>query len=99
VQVLMPYACGPKEGLQFTRRCADLCKKHAGVCTLPPTACPHLKGSPRGDRPGSSSAQVEVADAPSAWPGGCAQATGDPHWIWGVRWAALLSSSHGTTTR
>jgi len=29
-KVLLPYACGPKTALNFTKRCADLCKKHAG---------------------------------------------------------------------
>jgi hypothetical protein len=34
----MPYACGPKEGLQFTRRCAELCKKNAGASSFAPLA-------------------------------------------------------------
>lgn len=27
-KVLLPYACGPKESLNFTKRCAELCKKN-----------------------------------------------------------------------
>lgn len=28
----MPYSCGPKDALNFTKRCADLCKKRTGEC-------------------------------------------------------------------
>jgi len=31
---LMPYDCGPKNALDFTKRMADLCKKHAGQTRL-----------------------------------------------------------------